>query len=225
MFRDNFRSGSEVFWKPITVLLVLPVLLAAAAMAQSSPKPAPDPSVAPDTPRPLPGLDDPAVSGAPVDVGTYVIGANDVLNIEVFGSRELTRLYPVRTDGMITLQLFPELKAEGLTPMQLTRQLKEMLAEKFKDPEVSVTVWEVRSKKYTVTGQVKRSGSFPLVRSTTVFEALTEAGGFLDNFANQKDILILRGKDTFHFNFKDYLKGKNREKNIALQNGDTIVVK
>jgi polysaccharide export outer membrane protein len=126
---------------------------------------------------------------------------------------------------MITVPLTGEMRAEGLTPLQLTRQLTEALKEKLRDPEVSVTVWEVRSKKYTVTGQVKRPGSFSLVRQMTVFEALTEAGGFLDNFTNQKDILIMRGAQRLHFNYKDYVKGKNLDKNIPIQNGDTIVVK
>ena len=180
----------------------------------------------PGAPKALPGLNDPAVSGAQVDLGTYVIGANDVLNVDVFDNKEFTKLYPVRTDGMITVPLFGEMKAEGLTPLQLTKQLTETLKEKLRDPEVSVTVWEVRSKKFTVTGNVKRSGSFPLIRTTTVFEALTDsAGGFLDNFANQKDVLIIRGPQTLHFNYKDYINGKNRDKNIPLENGDTVVVK
>ncbi len=217
-----FRS-SEVFWKRIAVLIVLPMLFAALAAAQN-PAPATEPA-APNVPKPLPGLDDPAVSGAQVDLGTYVIGPNDVLNVDVFENKEFSKLYPVRTDGMITVPLFGEMKAEGLTPLQLTRQLTETLKDKLRDPDVSVTVWEVRSKNYTVTGQVKRPGLFPLIRPTTVFEALTDAGGFLDNFSNRKDILILRGKDTFHFNYNDYLKGKNRDKNIPLQTGDTIVVK
>jgi polysaccharide biosynthesis/export protein len=209
--------------KRAAVLIVLPVLFVAAAVAQN---PAPGAEApAANAPKALPGLDDPTVSGAQVDLGTYIIGANDILNVEVFGNRDFTKLYPVRTDGMITVPLTGEMRAEGLTPLQLTRQLAEALREKLRDPEVSVTVWEVRSKKYTITGQVRRPGPFPLIRTTTVFEALTEAGGFLDNFSNQKDILILRGTERLHFNYKDYVKGKNLDKNIPLQNGDTIIVK
>ena len=210
-----------MFWKHIAVLMAVPMLLAVPAAAQIV-TPGSD---APTAPKPLPGLTDPSVSGAPVDLGTYVIGANDVLNIEVFENKDYTKLYPVRTDGMLTIPLFGEMKAEGLTPLQLKKQLTETLSEKLKDPEVSVTVWEVRSKKYTVTGQVKRPGPFPLVRTTTVFEALTDAGGFLDNFSNTRDILILRGDQTFHFSYKDYINSRHREKNIVLQNNDTIVVK
>jgi polysaccharide export outer membrane protein len=223
MFRDNFPRNSEVFWKRIVALIVLPVLFAAVAAAQSA-APAGD-TVAPNAPKPLPGLNDPAVSGAQVDLGTYVIGANDVLNIVVFENKEFTALYPVRTDGILTIPLFGDMKAEGLTPLQLKKQLTETFSEKLRDPEVSVTVWEVRSKKYTVAGQVKRPGSYPLIRKTTVFEAINEAGDFTDAFANKKNILILRGAHQFHFNFEDFLKGKNLDKNIELENGDTIYVK
>jgi polysaccharide export outer membrane protein len=224
MFRDSFPGSSEVFWKRLVVGIVLPLLLAAAVAAQNS-TPATE-GVAPNAPKPLPGANDPVVAGAQVDLGTYVIGANDILNIEVFGQPLFSKLYSVRPDGILTISLIGDMKAEGLTPLQLKKQLTEALgAGPLKDPEVTVGLYEVRSKKYTVTGQVKRPGSYPLTRTITVFEALTEAGGFLDNFANQKDILIMHGDTRSHFNYKDYLKGKNRDKNIALQNGDTVVVK
>jgi polysaccharide export outer membrane protein len=210
-----------VFWKHVAVLIVFPMLFGASAAAQIS-TPSSD---APITPKSLPGLDDPSVSNAPVDLGTYVIGANDVLNVVVFHDKDWTHLYPVRTDGMITVETFGEMKAEGLTPMQVGKQLTEMLSEKLRDPVVTVGVWQVNSKKYTVTGSVKRSGSFPLVRTTTVFEAITDAGGFQDNFSNERDILILRGTQRLHFSYKDYVKGKNLDKNIPLQNGDTVLVK
>lgn len=226
MFRDSFPWSSEVFWKRIAVLIVLPVLFAAAAGAQNQTKPSSDAGgAAPDAPKLLPGLSDPTVSGAQVDLGTYVIGANDVLNIEVFENPQFTKLYPVRTDGILTIPLFGDMKAEGLTPLQLKNQLTEVFSEKIKDPQVSVTVWDVRSKKYTVAGNVKRPGPYPLIQATTVFEALTGAGGFLDNFSNEKDILIMRGTQRLHFNYKDYVKGKNLDKNIPLQNNDTIIVR
>jgi polysaccharide biosynthesis/export protein len=126
---------------------------------------------------------------------------------------------------MITVPLFGEMKAEGLTPLQLEQQMTDLLSGNGKNPEVSVTVWEVRNKKYTVSGQVKRPGSYPLSRPTTVFDAIFDAGGFVDNFSDQTDILILRGSQALHFNYEDHVRGENRDRNIALENGDTIVVK
>lgn len=166
------------------------------------------------------------MNNAQVDVASYIIGPNDVLNIEVFREPAWTKLYPVRTDGMITVALVGEMKAAGLTPTQLQKQLKEALKEELNDPQVTVSVYDVRSKTYQVTGEVKRPGTFSLIKEpTTVFEAINQAGGFLDNFANQKDVLIIRGTQRLHFNYKDFVKGKNLDKNIPLQNGDTVDVK
>jgi polysaccharide export outer membrane protein len=180
--------------------------------------------VAPEGAKALPGMTDPGVSGAQVDLGTYVIGPNDILYVELFGHQDYSKTYPVRTDGILTIPHFGDVKADGLTPLQLKKVLTEMFGAEMRDPDVTVTVWDVRSKKYTVTGNVKKSGSYPLIRATTVFEAINDAGGFLDNFANQKDIRIIRGTQTLHFNYRDYVRGKNRDKIITLENGDTIFV-
>jgi polysaccharide export outer membrane protein len=57
----------------------------------------------------------------------------------------------------------------------------------------------------------------------TVLDAFANCGGFHD-FANPKKIYILRGDKKIPFNYKDVIKGKNMKQNIALQNGDHIVV-
>jgi len=215
-----------VNWKRLPVLIVFSLLACGAASAQNLENPDSTASgPAPDAAKQLPGLNDPAVAGAPVDPTTYVIGANDVLNIEVFREKDLSRLYPVRTDGIISIPLVGEMKAAGLTPMQLTREFTEALSTNYKDPRVLITVWEVRSKKFSVTGEVKRPNTYPLIGKITVFDAINEAGGFADVFANQTDIQIIRGKDRFKFSYKDYVRGKNTDKNIVLENGDVVYVK
>lgn len=215
----------EVNGKRLAVLIVLPILMVAAVSAQDQPG-GPPQQPASNAPKPLPGANDPSVAGASVDPGTYIIGPADVLRILVFRDQDLTGFYSVRPDGMITVPLFGDMKASGLTPVQLTKQLKEALSEKYKDPEVTVQVYDVRSKTYEVIGGVKRPGPYPLIEKTTVFDAINNAGGFLDAFANRKDILIIRGaKGRFHFNYKKYLDGKDADKNIELQSGDVVSIK
>jgi polysaccharide biosynthesis/export protein len=227
MLRDDFPGSSQVTWKRLTVLLVLPVLFAAAASAQNQNNSGTaTPSAAPDAPKALPGLNDPAASAAAVDQATYIIGPNDILDIEVFREKDWSHLYPVRTDGMISVDLVGEMRAAGLTPKQLEGQLADALKTQIKEPSVTVTVYDVRSKLYTVTGEVKRPGGYPLIKNPmTVFDAINEAGGFLDNFSDRKHITIIRGSQRIPFNYEDYVKGKHLDKNIALQNGDTIIVK
>lgn len=209
--------------KRLAVLIVLPVLMAAAAMAQSDAKGGS--TDAPAGPKAIPGANDASANNAAVDTSTYIIGPNDVLDIEVFREKDYSKYYQVRTDGMITVPLIGEMRASGLTPKQLQTQLTEALKSEIKDPDVTVSVYDVRSKKYSITGGVKRPGDYPLIKTTTVFDAIVSAGGFVDSFANQKDIRILRGNQILKFNYKDYVNGKHREENIPLDNGDTIIVK
>jgi polysaccharide biosynthesis/export protein len=187
-------------------------------LAQNQPKPAPD------TPKPQAGATDPSMQAAQVDLETYVIHVGDVLYIAMSGARDFTNLYTVNTDRTVRIPLVGGVRAEGLTPLQLKEQLTDALSQVLKNPEVSVTVSEVH-KNYYVVGQVKTPGGYPLIQVTTVLDALINAGGFKDVFSNERDILIVRGDQRLHFNYKDYVKGENQDKNIPLQSGDVILVK
>jgi len=167
---------------------------------------------------------DPTVQ--PVDPKSYLIGPEDVLRIEVFRDADLSRPVTVRPDGKITLPLIGTVQAEGITPERLSIQLKEALSQFINSPEVSVSVLAVNSKSFMVTGRVNKVGRWPLVTPVRVFDAIGMAGGFQE-FANDKDIQIVRGSERFKFNYRDYLKGKKEalDQNIWLQNGDTVVVK
>jgi len=161
-----------------------------------------------------------------VDPKSYLIGPEDLLRIEVFRDADMSRAVSVRPDGKITLPLVGDLQAEGLTPERLTAQVKEALSQFENNPEVTISVLQVNSKSFTVTGKVNRSGRFPLVTPVRVFDALGLTGGFQD-FANTKNITIVRGTQRLTFNYNDFVKGKKEalDQNIWLQNGDTILVK
>jgi polysaccharide export outer membrane protein len=90
--------------------------------------------------------------------------------------------------------------------------------------EVTVSIIAVNSRKYFIQGDVFKPGPYPLLVPTTVLEALGYAGGFRE-FANQKDILIIRkGGMRFKFNYKEVVAGKKLEQNIPLEAGDQIIV-
>ena len=162
-----------------------------------------------------------------LDPKSFVIGAEDILAIRVWRDPEVSGIAMVRPDGKITLQLLGELQAAGLTPEGLTQQIFEGLSKLKKTidkSEVSVTVQTVNSRKYYVQGEVYRAGQFPLLVPTTVLEALGNSGGFRE-FANSKKVVILRkGGQRFHFNYKEVIAGKKLEQNILLQPGDQIIV-
>src|SRR5579862_4151569 len=156
--------------------------------------------------------------------GTYLIGAEDVLQISVLHEAELTGPRPVQPDGKITLPLVQEITAAGLTPVQLEAAIVQELSKVMVNPVVSVAVVQVNSKKYFIQGEVQKPGAYSLVVPTTVLEGLVNAGGFRD-FADLKHITILRGSTKLTFNYKEVRAGKNLKQNILLEPGDEIFVK
>jgi polysaccharide export outer membrane protein len=80
----------------------------------------------------------------------------------------------------------------------------------------------VQSKKYYVSGQVERSGPFPLVTPTTVLEAMSLCG--FREWAKKGGIVIMRGSERLKFNYNQVVKGKRLEQNIQLQDGDHVYV-
>ena len=171
-----------------------------------------------------------STGGSPVPAhdDTYVIGVDDVLAINVWKEPDVSRTVPVRSDGKISLPLAGEVQASGETPKQLEKALAGKLQSFISEPEVTVIVTEVRSQKFNILGMVSKPGSYPLTNSSTVLDAIAQAGGFRD-FAKQKSIYVLRqnpdgSQARLPFNYKEVIKGKDSAQNIKLQPRDTIVV-
>lgn len=166
----------------------------------------------------------PELAGSLADPKSFKIGPEDVIDVRVWKEPELSGSFVVRPDGKITLNLVGEVAIAGLTPMEVQQKLTTEFGKVLNSPVVSVQMRAIRSSKYYITGNVNRTGMFPLVVKTTVLEAITLAGG-LGEWANKKNIIILRGgKDRIKFNYSDVIKGKKVEQNIDLQNGDFIIV-
>lgn len=167
--------------------------------------------------------DDHSDLGAPVDPNTFILGPEDVIQIRVWREPDVSGEFAIRPDGKFTMPLIGEVAAAGMTPKQLTAHVTEKLTKFINSPEVFVIVREVRSKKYLVSGEVNRPGSYPLVTPTTVVEAIVNAGGFRD-FANRKKIVIMRGKERIKFNYVDVIKGKGDGLTMKVEPGDHIFV-
>jgi polysaccharide export outer membrane protein len=157
----------------------------------------------------------------------YKIGAQDVLRIDVWKEDQLTRTVPVRPDGQVTLPLLNDVQAAGLTPMDLASVISERLKKFINNPQVTVTITEINSRRIYVTGEVSRPGAFPLLPNMTVLQALSSSGGFTQ-FARSKNVYVLRvmaGRQVkLPFNYNDVVKGKKSEQNVLLEPGDVIVV-
>jgi polysaccharide biosynthesis/export protein len=169
-----------------------------------------------------------AKPAAPAAVDSeYKIGPQDVVRIDVWKEPEITRTIPVRPDGKISLPLLNDVQAAGLSAHELATTISKGLEKFINNPQVTVTVMEINSRRVYCTGEVTRTGAIPLLPNMTVLQALSSCGGFTQ-FAKIKSIYVLRqeaGKQVkLPFNYKEVVAGKKPEDNILLQPGDLIVV-
>jgi polysaccharide biosynthesis/export protein len=211
----------------IMPVLTLLALVSIGAFAQSDSAPRPPASAAAATDKQA-GEKPGEGSRAAHSDSSYVIGANDVLAINVWKEPDISRTVPVRSDGKISLPLVGELQAGGQTPRQLEQEITKRLQSYISEPEVTVIVTDSKSQRVNIMGMVSRPGAYLLTSSTTVLDAIAMAGGFKD-FAKQKSVYVLRQnadgtQQRLSFNYKEVIKGKNPEQNIRLQTGDTVVV-
>lgn len=201
------------------------VALAVTVLAQEN-------SVASSTMRADASATSPIPAAGSVQIGHdshYVIGSDDVLNVNVWKEPDLTEAnVPVRPDGNISVPLIGEVHASGLTPLQLEHEISTRLRAYLTVPDVTVVVVQMNSQKYNILGRVMKPGTYKLTAAITVLDAIAQAGGFQD-FAKKKGIYILRqkplGKEMrIPFNYKSVIGGGHPEQNIRLEPHDTIIV-
>lgn len=174
----------------------------------------------------MPSAAKPAAAGGAGDSASYVIGPEDGLEVTVWKEPTLSGKFPVRPDGMISLSLLGDVQAAGLTPMQLSDRITQMLKKFIQDPSVSVVVSAVNSQRIYIVGEVTHVGPIVMSAGMTPLQAISSAGG-LTMFANSKRIYILRNEQgkqqKIPFDYKQALKGDSKQL-VPLRPGDTIVV-
>jgi polysaccharide export outer membrane protein len=168
-----------------------------------------------------------AEAGLPAQGGevddTYVIGQADEIEVQVWKEPDLSRAGVVRSDGMISLPLINDIKAEGVT----VRQLRALLTEKYKevaaDPVVSVLVTKPLSATFFITGKVAKPGEYTLFKETTLLQAVATAGGFTEWAKSGRITVVRKSGERLKVNYDSIVAG-DMSQNVILQRGDTVVV-
>jgi polysaccharide export outer membrane protein len=157
----------------------------------------------------------------------YLIGPEDVLTIIFWRDKDMSADVVVRPDGKVSLPLLNDIQASGLSPEELRVALTESAGKLVEEPNVTVVVKAINSRKVFVTGQVNKPGPYPLAAPTTVLQLIATAGGLME-YADSKNVRVMRTENgkpvSYKFNYKDVIKGKNLKQNIELKPGDTIIV-
>ena len=222
MIRDERVRPTRLVFEFVTPLLMIYTLVCGAAQAghPSQTESAAEVKAEQSTAKSTGSAPD-----SEVDLTTYHIGVEDELMISVWKEPEFSQVVIVRPDGKITLPLVNDVSVAGLK----TNELQDVLTEKFKpfvnEPQVTVVVRTIRSRKVYIVGKAMKQGAFPLNGRTTMLQLLAEAGG-LTPFAKGGSIHIVRkeGGKEIHipFNYKKALGG--RAEDPVLAPGDMIII-
>ena len=163
---------------------------------------------------------------------SYVIGDEDVLQISVWGSPELTVQVPVRPDGMISMPPVGDVRAAGLTPQELKAVLEKELMKYVKAPTVSVIVTAVNSFKVFVLGGgvsgtaaapgATASGAITLKRNTTLLQFLAQIGS-LQN-ADLNNSFVLRDGQKLGADFYKLIIKGDASQDVQLRPNDVIFI-
>ena len=217
---------SQVISRSSSFALALALTCAAPVIAgqQTAQGPKAPPTAAPNGAKPTaPAL--PAVAVVPPG---YVIGVDDVLAVLFWREKDLSGDVVVRPDGKITLPLLNDVQAAGLTPEDLRVALTTAATKYVAEPNVTVVVRQINSRRVFITGQIGKPGPYTVTPGLTVMQLIALAGG-LTEFADSKNIIIMRTENgkplAYRFNYKEVLDRKKLQQNIELKPGDTVVVK
>lgn len=158
---------------------------------------------------------------------TLTLREGDVLRISFPGSPNLNTSQQIRRDGKISLPMIGEVKAVGLTPVELEKELVKLYAPQLVTKEVNVSL-ESSGYFVFVTGAVSRPGRVVFDRPITVLEAVIDAGVDYSK-ANLKQVTVIRhepGREAhyYHFNLKKDLQGTGGEQ-FYLQPSDIVYVR
>jgi polysaccharide export outer membrane protein len=160
---------------------------------------------------------------------SYVIGPEDMLQISVWGSPELSvQQLPVRPDGMISVPLLGDIKVDGMTPDQLKAYLEKEYLKYIKAPNVSVIVTAINSFKVFVVGggvaagSASSSGAIILRSNTTLLQLLAQLGSLQG--ADLKSAYVLRSGTKLPVNFMKLINNGDISQDIDLHRGDVIFI-
>jgi polysaccharide biosynthesis/export protein len=195
----------------LSTLLTVVLLAAPLAMAQTQPSPTQPVPTQPAATQPIPAGKD------------YIIGAEDVLDIQVWGSNDLNQIVFVRPDGRLSLPLVGEIAVAGKTVQQLQDHLLGVYEKTVKGAVVTVIVKEIKSRPVYFVGGFAKPGVLQLTGDLTLLQAISIMGGVLPDADGEKGFLLRRDQKV-PIDFNRLAQRGDLSQNPKLEPGDSVVV-
>lgn len=164
-----------------------------------------------------------AIDAMPVGA-QYMLGPGDVVNLTAWGAVNLRQELTVDRNGELMIPKVGPVRVWGLPFDKAKTAVDEAMSRYFRNYEMSLTLGKLRTIQVYVVGEVEAPGNYPVSSLATVINALAAAGGPSHN-GSLRGVRVTRGGQTVAtVDLYDMLLSGDRNKDVQLQNGDTIFV-
>jgi protein involved in polysaccharide export with SLBB domain len=223
---------SSMKWEMLASLVVIMLLHVSGWAQDERPSAPPMPSaIAPVSSTDAASTEAQSPAGTPQlrTSSGYQLHQGDKIEIKFFYQPELNQETIVKPDGMVSLPLIGDVRAEGFTVPELEQQLTKQYAKELVDPLISIVLKEFVKPRIFIGGQVVKPGPYELRDGDMLAQALLLAGGFTPQ-AHRKQVLHFRpvGEGELRVTIIDMTKVYTRKPdpflNLALQAGDLVYV-
>jgi len=154
-----------------------------------------------------------------------LISENDLLEIDVFQVDDLDRTVRVDSNGRITMPLIGSIQVAGKTIPTVETELERIYGAKYlQSPEITIFMKESSGQRMTLDGQFNKPGIYPTSTSSSLVQAVAQAGGFT-KIADESKLYVFRqfGKTKLvaNYSIKDIRTGKKPDPRLF--GGDIVV--
>jgi polysaccharide biosynthesis/export protein len=155
------------------------------------------------------------------------LGAGDGVRVTVFQNPDLTTESRLSDNGSVVMPLIGEVNMQGLTPAEAGSRIADRLKKGnfILNPQVTVSLLQIRSRQVSVLGQVNRPGKYALEdKAARLTDILAVAGGVAPGGADYVTVTRANGKDKRDVDIAAMMRTGDVKSNVEIQNGDTIYV-
>jgi|GEM_PF-1973761 len=170
--------------------------------------------------------------GIPVTYASeYRLGPGDILTMTVWNYQQADQsqqsqliAYAIRPDGCVAFPLVGEVKAEGMTPAELTAIITKSVGKYIKDPKVTLNVEKFRTVRVYVLGEIAKPGLYEIERQHRLLDAIGLAGSYTKSAAKKKIFIYHKDQtgDPIKANLLNLLNKGDMTQNYELVDGDVV---
>ncbi|HTH17506.1 MAG TPA: XrtA/PEP-CTERM system exopolysaccharide export protein [Magnetospirillum sp.] len=157
----------------------------------------------------------------------YLVGPNDLLQVFVWRSPELSATVRVRPDGRVSIPLVDDLPVAGKSPQAIGQDIEARLAPFVITPKVTVIMQELvgpPDRQIRVIGEAAKPQAIPYRKDMTVLDVLIAAGGLTKFAAGNDAVLVRAGSASYRVRLADLVNQADMSANVRMAPGDVLLI-